>query len=140
LSKVVSLNNSEKLPAAKVKVLVADDAQSMRGVVKSMLKAMGFINILEAVDGTQTVKLLDKRAFQLILCDWEMPGYKGDEILKLARESGQNQDAIFIMCTGANDQELVKRAIKLGVSNFIIKPFNPKTLQEKLAPYFELKD
>lgn len=133
------MGSVEKLSASAIKVLVADDAQSMRAMVKSILKTMGFTNILEAADGNQTAKLLDKRAFNLILCDWEMPGFKGDELLKMARDSSHNKKSIFIMCTGSNDQDNVKKAISLGVSNFIIKPFNPKTLADKLSPYFELK-
>jgi two-component system chemotaxis response regulator CheY len=126
------------LNSETVKVLVADDTVSIRQILKSMLREMGFRNIIEAADGTQTAKMLGLQSFQLILCDWEMPGHKGDELLEMARKSDNNKDCVFIMCTGNNSPEGVKNAIALGVSNFVIKPFNQKILREKLEKYFNL--
>lgn len=126
------------LKSDSAKVLVADDTVSIRQILKSMLREMGFKNIIEAADGTQTAKMMGLQSFQLILCDWEMPGLKGDELLGMARQSPKNKESVFIMCTGNNNPENVKNAIALGVSNFIIKPFNQKILREKLEKYFEL--
>jgi two-component system chemotaxis response regulator CheY len=126
------------LKSDSAKVLVADDTVSIRQILKSMLREMGFKNIIEAADGTQTAKMMGLQSFPLILCDWEMPGLKGDELLEMARKSAKNKESVFIMCTGNNNPENVKNAIGLGVSNFIIKPFNQKILREKLEKYFEL--
>ncbi len=132
--------DKEKPNAKEVKVLVADDVQSMRLILKSMLKQMGFINIVEASDGKAAIKTLERATFQLIICDWQMPSNTGDEILKITRESENNKDAIFIMCTGNTNPENVKSAIAQGVSNFITKPFNQEIVLEKLKKYFILKD
>lgn len=132
------MNQNNRINSETAKVLVADDTVSIRKILKSMLKEMGFKNIIEAADGTQTMKMIDLQAFHLILCDWEMPGYKGDEILKSVRMSEKNNNSIFIMCTGNNNPESVKNAISLGVTNFIIKPFNQNIIFGKLEKYFKL--
>ncbi len=133
------MTQKKKEDVGKAKVLIADDASTMRQLMKSMLKDMGFTNILEAKDGVETLKMLNMTRFNLILCDWEMPGNKGDDILEYVRSSDLNKNAIFIMCTGSNNPEKVKKSISLGVSNFITKPFNPKILFDKVGLYFNLK-
>lgn len=132
------MTNNKKMPADKAKVLLADDSESVKAVLKSLLIAMGFKKILLAKDGNQAVKMLGAQAFDLIICDWEMPGYQGDQILQIVRQSHNNSQSIFIMCTGLNETNKVKEAISLGVSNFITKPFNHDLIHSKLETYFHL--
>ena len=126
--------------AENAKVLVAEDTTTMRYIIKGMLKNLGFSNITEVIDGTGASREVKNQTFDLIICDWEMPGASGDEILTQARESKRNKDCVFIMCTGVNDPELVKQAIKQGVSNYIVKPLSLNTLKTKLEVYFSLKE
>lgn len=81
------MTNSEKLLAQNIKVLVADDVQSMRQILRATLRELGFRNIIEASDGKKTLNMLDKTSFHLVFCDWEMPEHTGDEILRYCRKS-----------------------------------------------------
>ena len=135
---ILTTESSAPLKASNTKVLVADDAEAMRRLLKGILKKLGFEKISETKDGEATVKDLQVNQYDLIICDWEMPGATGDEILKMVRESQNNRDSIFIMCTANSSSDSVKGSIQAGVSNYIVKPLNPKTMSEKLSFYFEL--
>ncbi len=133
------MNSPVKLLASKAKVLIAEDTKTMRMVLKGMLREVGFNNQAEAIDGNKALSLIKSGAWDLIMCDWELPGAKGDEILKAVRESDNNKDAIFIMCTGVTDMEQVKKVIEAGVSNYITKPFSQAVMNKKLEMYFTLE-
>ena len=105
-----------------------------------MLIELGFNNIIEVSDGQLALKAVRTNKFDLILCDWGMPESNGGDILNFVRQSTHNKSSIFIMCTGNSQPEFVKNAIVLGVSTFIIKPFNMSLLEEKVGKYFVLKN
>jgi two-component system chemotaxis response regulator CheY len=130
------MSDTEKLAAERANVLIADDVQSIRLILKSMLREMGFVNITEAANGKLALKAIDNNKFNLILCDWEMPESNGNEILAIVRHSPLNKNSVFIMCTGNAQEDIVKDAISNGVSDFITKPFNQNTLEEKVSMHF----
>ncbi len=123
----------EEIPgAAKQNVLIVDDTQTVRSVVKSCLTTIGFRRIGEAVNGRDALKLLQNHRVDLVICDWEMPAMDGLELLEQVRKLERNGNVPFIMLTGSSDAELVKKCIELGVDGYVVKPFQPQVLCDKV--------
>ncbi len=119
-----------------IKVLVVDDFATMRRIVKGVLKQLGFKDIIEAEDGTAALEELRKEKVGLIVSDWNMPKMTGLDLLKAVRSDDSLKDIPFIMVTAEGQKENVLEAVKAGVSNYIVKPFTPETMSEKLEKVF----
>ena len=119
-----------------MKVLVVDDFATMRRIVKGVLKQLGFCNIIEAEDGSEALKEMQKEAVGLVVSDWNMPNMTGLELLKAVRGDENLKGTPFIMVTAEGQKENVVEAVKAGVNNYIIKPFTPETFGEKLEKVF----
>jgi two-component system chemotaxis response regulator CheY len=121
----------------ETKILIADDMPTIRDILKSQLRAMGFKNIVEAVDGESALNLLissreKDSPIQLVISDWNMPRVSGLDLLKQVRASADWKDLPFILLTSESERDHVTEAIVAGVSQYIIKPFTPKLFEEKL--------
>jgi two-component system, chemotaxis family, chemotaxis protein CheY len=115
----------------EAKVLVVDDFQTMREMMKACLRQLGYKDIRTAENGEDALTLIAEGDFDLILCDWHMPGKKGIDVLKEVRKA-RGAGIPFIMATSESEQSCVIQAIESGVSNYIIKPFNVDTLRKKI--------
>lgn len=117
-------------------VLIADDTQTMRSVVRASLKAIGFKEFHEVTNGAEAKLILETKPIDLVICDWEMPEMDGLEVLKEMRGMEKHKETPFIMLTGNANTDLVTQSIKLGISGFVVKPFQPQALCEKIANIF----
>ncbi len=118
----------------KIKVLIVDDASFTRDMMRKGLRAeFPAFTTEEAVDGLKAQKLLEKRPFDLILCDWEMPEMSGAELLTWLRSNEPIKNTPFIMVTSRGDKEHVVKAIELKVNNYIVKPFTNDKLGKVVA-------
>ena len=119
-------------------VLIAEDDSTMQMFVAGLLKQeLNCDNILLFKNGKQVLKVL-KTKFQsvplhLILCDWEMPGATGDEILKFVKEDKKLRRVPFIMTTSRKDEESLKKVIKMGINDYLIKPFSVNDLVARIG-------
>ena len=122
---------------SKVSVLVVDDASFIRDLVKNCLRNyFPGIRIEDAVNGRKALALLSREAFDLVLCDWEMPEMSGLELLSWCREQDHLKTLPFIMVTSRGDKENVIQAIQAGVSDFVSKPFTNEQLLSKVKKAF----
>jgi len=121
----------------KMKILVVDDFSTMRRIIKNILKQLGYVNIYEADDGTSALNVLKSEKINLIISDWNMPQMSGIDLLKAVRGSQEWKDLPFLMVTAEGQKEHVIEAIKNRVSNYVVKPFTPETLLEKMNKIFE---
>jgi two-component system chemotaxis response regulator CheY len=124
------------------RILVIDDMPSIRDLVKSQLKSMGFQSIVEAQDGQEGLQVLDKRLMdgepiQLVISDWNMPKLKGLELLKKVRASAEFKDLPFVLLTSEAEREQVTEAVLSGVSQYIVKPFSAKIFEDKLKTVWD---
>jgi two-component system, chemotaxis family, chemotaxis protein CheY len=115
-----------------ITILIVDDFASMRRIVKGTLKSIGFNNFIEAEDGVIALKMLEKEKIDLIISDWIMPNMNGLEFLKAVKGNEKFKKIPFVMVTAEGQKGNVLEAINAGVSNYIVKPFTPETLQAKL--------
>jgi CheY-like chemotaxis protein len=118
---------------SKVSVLVVDDAAFIRDLVKKCLRNyFPGMRIEDAVNGRKAQSLLAREAFDLVLCDWEMPEMSGLELLSWCREQDSLKGMPFVMVTSRGDKENVVQAIQAGVSGYVSKPFTNEQLITKV--------
>ena len=118
---------------SKLQILVVDDNQPARQLVKSTLALAGYTGITEAVDGSKALETLQKRRFDLIICDWDMPGTTGIDVLRAVRADEKLRDIPFLMVTANQQRDFVEAAIEAGVNDYVAKPYRLNTLNEKTA-------
>ena len=115
------------------KILVVDDFSTMRRIVKTTLKQLGYENILEAESGDEAQGLLKEEGpFGLIVCDWNMPGMSGLDLLRWVRQTDRLRGLPFLMVTAEAKRENILEAIQAGVTNYVVKPFNKQKLADKI--------
>ena len=115
-----------------ITILVVDDFATMRRIVKGNLRQLGFSKIIEAEDGRIALEELKKNKIDLIISDWNMPNMNGLELLKAVKGDESFKKIPFVMVTAEGQKSNVMEAVKAGVSNYVVKPFTPETLEEKL--------
>ena len=114
------------------KVLVVDDSAVMRQIIKKNLKELGFSELSEAENGAAGLKKASEEPVDLIVSDWNMPNMTGLEFLKAVRADAGLKGIAFIMVTSEADKEKIMEAVKAGVNQYIVKPFNAIQLEEKI--------
>ncbi len=117
-------------------VMIVDDFATMRRIVKNILTQLGFKNFVEADDGSVAWEMLQKNPADFIVSDWNMPKMTGIELLKKVRADDNLKDIPFLMVTAEAQKENIVEAVKAKVSNYIVKPFTPETLGEKIEKIF----
>jgi two-component system chemotaxis response regulator CheY len=120
----------------KIPILIVDDFSTMRRIVKTCLRQLGFENIAEAEDGQVALSKLQCSEFKLVISDWNMPNMMGIDLLKAVRADEKLKALPFLMVTAEAQKENVLEAAKAGVSNYIVKPFTADQLQAKLEAVF----
>ncbi|MFA5215908.1 chemotaxis response regulator CheY [Sulfuricurvum sp.] len=117
-----------------MKLLVVDDSSTMRRIIKNTLSRLGHEDILEGEDGVQGWTLLSENLdIEMLITDWNMPEMNGLELVKKVRADNRFTDLPIIMVTTEGGKAEVITALKAGVNNYIVKPFTPQVLKEKLA-------
>ena len=113
-----------------MKVLLVDDSGTMRTIQKRCLAKLGIEDVTEAEDGVQALAEFEKGTFDVVLTDWNMPNMDGLTLLKEIRT--RNKDIPVVMITTEAERARVVTAIQAGVSDYMVKPFTPDGLKEKL--------
>jgi two-component system chemotaxis response regulator CheY len=125
------------MPAASaLHVLVVDDQQTMRSLVRNSLQQLGVREIREAADGEAGLREVVTKPVHLVISDFNMPNLDGLGLLRAIRAHPPIKSTAFIMLTGRADRELVQRAVQFGVNNYLVKPFTVAQLKEKLEGVF----
>ena len=116
-----------------MKVLVVDDSPTMRRIVVQMLKRLGYSKIVEADHGKDALsRLLADGDFELLLTDWNMPIMNGLELVQAVRANPKLSNMPILMVTTRNMKQDIVAAMRAGVNNYVTKPFDPKTIKEKI--------
>ena len=117
-----------------LKLLVVDDSSTMRRIIKNTLNRLGYKDILEGADGVEGWNALDTNPdIEMLITDWNMPEMNGLELVKKVRADARFADMPIIMVTTEGGKAEVITALKAGVNNYIVKPFTPQVLKEKLS-------
>ena len=116
-----------------IKILLVEDAVTMRKIEIKTLKSLGFENVLEAGDGQIATKILQEQGdVGLVISDWNMPNMGGYELLVWMRESADFKNIPFLMATGQADRSQAQKAGAGGANGLIAKPFGAAELKGKM--------
>lgn len=115
-------------------ILLADDEEDVKVVVRLFLESKGY-TILTAFDGLDAVDQAQKNKPDLILLDVMMPVMNGYEVAAKLREDEATKDIPIVMLSAASHQEAVKKGLESGAKDYLIKPFEPKKLEETIRKY-----
>jgi two-component system chemotaxis response regulator CheY len=115
-----------------VKAIVVDDSRATRTILRTALRQEGF-EVFEAGDGRQALDELRKvGALDLALVDWNMPVMNGYELICQVRAQRQFDSMAIMMVTTESEASQVRRALDAGANEYVMKPFTPEILREKL--------
>lgn len=115
-----------------VKVLVVDDSPTMRRIIINALNKIGYSDIGEAANGKEALDALRSEEYRLILTDWNMPEMNGEQFVRELMQDEKLKSIPVIMVTTRGMKEDVITAVKLGVKGYIVKPFTPEVLKQKI--------
>ena len=118
-------------------VLVVDDSRIMRNIVKNFFSGQKIpCEYLEAEDGNEALAVLMKQPVDLVLLDWNMPKLSGIDFLKKVRAMSEYAKLPIIMITSESSRYNVIEALKVGATDYIIKPINIKLFTDKISRVF----
>jgi two-component system chemotaxis response regulator CheY len=115
-----------------MKILAVDDSATMRRIIKNHLKQAGFEEVDEAENGRAALSLLTKQHYDLLITDWNMPEMSGLELVREVRRNDAVKALPILMVTTVSAKEDIVTALKAGVSNYVVKPFDADTLTTKI--------
>lgn len=121
-----------------MQILLVDDSKTMRTIQRRCLNKIGLGDetIVEAKDGQEALRLFDKIDFDLVISDWNMPALDGMELLLSIRQ--RDKSVPVIMVTTEAERSCVLSAIQAGCSDYLVKPFSPWLLKEKLQKWLDI--
>lgn len=116
-----------------LKFLVVDDSVTMRRIMINSLNKLGYDGIIEAEDGKDALaKLYSEPGINFIITDWNMPNMDGLTFVQSLKEDSSLAKLPILMVTTRSLKDDIIDAMKAGVNNYIVKPFTPQVLAEKI--------
>jgi two-component system, chemotaxis family, chemotaxis protein CheY len=115
-----------------LKILVVDDSATMRRIVINALREGGYTDIIEASDGKDALEKLMTDRIDFIITDWNMPNMSGLEFTRAVRSETDIQNIPILMITTRGVKQDIVEALQARVNNYIVKPFTPQLLKEKI--------
>ena len=117
---------------ADLRILAVDDSPTMRRIIINSLKKAGYTDVIEATDGKDALAKMKVNDVNFIITDWNMPEMDGMTFVVNIRSSADYQKIPVLMVTTRSVQDDIVDAIKAGVNSYIVKPFTPDTLKDKI--------
>jgi two-component system chemotaxis response regulator CheY len=114
-----------------MKFLVVDDSATMRRIVVNSLNRIGYTDTVEAGDGGEALRQFGP-SITCVITDWNMPNMNGIDFVRELRNRPDGKSVPVLMVTTRSVREDILAAIEAGVNNYIVKPFTPQVLKEKL--------
>jgi len=113
------------------KILIIDDEQDLVAVVKLRLEANNFL-VSEAFTAKEGLKKAEGQSLDIILLDIQLPDGDGYQVCQKLKSNPQTQGIPIIIFTASSLKDLAKKAMDNGAADYVIKPFEPKDLLEKI--------
>lgn len=120
-----------------IRILLVDDFELVRNMLKSALIAYGYTDVEDADNGSIALDMISQadaagQPYGIVFCDWNMPEVTGLEVLEVLRRTPKFGKLPFIMVTAESEQHMVAKAMRAGATDYIIKPIDASTLSAKL--------
>ncbi|MEL6952447.1 MAG: response regulator [Pseudomonadota bacterium] len=118
--------------AESLRVMVVDDMSISRGLLISALEEMGIFKVVAESSGENAVRRIASDPVHLVLCDYNMPGMNGLQLLDAMRRNRITQRVGFILVTGTPTREIIDTGKRLGLNNLVQKPFSTQSLKRAI--------
>ncbi len=113
-----------------MRFLVVDDSATMRRIVVNSLQRVGFTDVVEACDGADAMEKVGAADF--VITDWNMPKVSGAELTRTLRAREDTRAIPVLMVTARSVRDDILTAMEAGVDSYVVKPFTPQVLREKI--------
>jgi two-component system, chemotaxis family, chemotaxis protein CheY len=115
-----------------LKIIAVDDSPTMRRIIVNTLKRAGYEDVIEASDGKDALAKMKVEKVNFVITDWNMPEMDGLTFVTTLRSTDEFKSLPVLMVTTRSVKEDIVEAMKVGVNNYIVKPFTPETLKAKI--------
>ena len=115
-----------------MRILVVDDSSTMRRIIINTLNKLGYKEFHEASNGREGVERLAATPVDMIITDWNMPEMSGVEFIRAVRANEATKHLPVLMVTTNAAEDDIVEALRAGVNNYVVKPFTPDTIKEKI--------
>ena len=119
-----------------MRVLIVDDYQTMRGVIRNLFNQLGFLNTTEVASTDEALAVLEKQTYDLVIFDWRTGPLSGEEFLKKMRDNENLKKTQFVVVSAESNDELNAIMRNAGAADFIAKPFTKATLRKRMTTLF----
>jgi len=116
-----------------LKILAVDDSPTMRRIIVNTLKRAGYEDVTEASDGKDALAKMQIDTFNFVITDWNMPNMDGLTFVTKVRSDPSTAKLPILMVTTRSVKDDIVSALKAGVNNYVVKPFTPDTIKEKIT-------
>ena len=113
----------------QIRIMVVDDMSTSRGLITQALDGFGVRNVATAENGKQALHALAAKPAHLVISDYNMPEMDGLQLLQYLRATPQTKGVGFVLITGRAEQQIIDHGKKLGMNNYLKKPFQPDELR-----------
>ena len=120
-----------KEPKKRPPILIVEDTGMVRQTLIRILK-LGQFDCIEASNAEEAVRLVAAREISMIICDINMPGVDGITLIGKLKQTEKVRHVPVIMCSAMHEQQFIVNALKAGAVDYIVKPFNPQTVLQKV--------
>lgn len=114
----------------QIRIMVVDDMSTSRGLITQALDGFGIRNVSTADNGKQALQALASHPVHLVISDYNMPEMDGLKLLHQLRAGPKTKGVGFVLITGRAEQQIIDYGKKLGMNNYLKKPFEPKDLRD----------
>jgi two-component system, chemotaxis family, chemotaxis protein CheY len=111
-------------------ILIVDDSSAMRSLLVSTLEALGQINIVQAPNGFEALRMLPREQIDLVLTDINMPDINGLELLSFIRNNPIYKNVPVVVISTEGSRKDIEKGLTLGANEYLVKPFQPEQLLE----------
>lgn len=115
------------------RILIVDDSSAMRAFIRATLEESGDVEVQEAENGFQALKLLPRGDFNLVIVDINMPDINGLELISFMRRSEKYGTTPLLIVSTEGSEQTRSRGMALGADAYLQKPFNTDELQKMVA-------
>lgn len=122
----------------KINALVIDNNGSMRQIMVSMLRAMGMDKVIVANNESQLLTQVATEGINLVVCGWNMPKLNALTVLEKLRKNDSTIKIPFVIVSTIIEQAKIKQAVQLGVSEYLVPPFNKKIFENRVSQALKL--
>lgn len=114
----------------QIRIMVVDDMSTSRGLITQALESFGIRNVSTAENGVDALQTLARAPVHMVISDYNMPNMDGLHLLQKLRGAEKTKGVGFILITGRAEQQIIDYGRKLGMNNFLKKPFQPADLRK----------